>query len=223
MLETKKLENKKYVLTVEGQTEKIYFNWLQEKINNCADRKYNVLIDSKVEQSPRSFYKSITAKANPEVFHICDVESTSKEHIDKFERILSEMKESKKQKNIKYILGYSNFTFELWLILHKQNCNGPLTKRQDYITQINKCFCNSGERFENLEQFKQKSSLEKSFKQLSLDDVKKAIERAEKITKANEQNHKQLIKHSGYSYYRENPALSIHEVVKRILVECGVF
>lgn len=49
MLETKKLENKKYVLTVEGQTEKIYFNWLQEKINNCADRKYNVLIDSKVE------------------------------------------------------------------------------------------------------------------------------------------------------------------------------
>lgn len=102
-------------------------------------------------------------------------------------------------------------------------CNGPLTKRQDYITQINKCFCNSGERFENLEQFKQKSSLEKSFKQLSLEDVKKAIDRAEKITKANEQNHKQLIKHSGYSYYRENPALSIHKVVKKILVECGVF
>ena len=66
-------------------------------------------------------------------------------NIDKFERILSEIKESKKQKNINYLLGYSNFTFELWLILHKQNCNGPLTKRQDYITQINKCFCNSGE------------------------------------------------------------------------------
>ena len=121
------------------------------------------MINSKVEQSPRSFYKKLTPTSNPEVFHICDVESTSKEHIDKFEKILSEMKESKKQKNINYLLGYSNFTFELWLILHKQNCNRPLTKRQDYITQINKCSCNSGERFENLEQFKQKSSLDAKF------------------------------------------------------------
>lgn len=38
----------------------------------------------------------------------------------------------------------------------------------------------------------------------------------------NVRNGKKLTKYSGYSYYRENPSLSIHEVVKRMLSECGV-
>lgn len=29
-------------------------------------------------------------------------------------------------KDIKYQLGYSNFTFELWIIVHKTDCNGVL-------------------------------------------------------------------------------------------------
>ena len=70
-------------------------------------------IIAKVQQSPRSFYKGVNSKTTPEIIHICDVESTSKEHIDKFEGILKEMKEAKTLKNIRYRLGYSNFTFEL--------------------------------------------------------------------------------------------------------------
>jgi hypothetical protein len=31
------------------------------------------------------------------------------------------MKEAKTQKKITYYLGYSNFTFELWMVLHKRN------------------------------------------------------------------------------------------------------
>ena len=34
------LENKKYVLTVEGETEKIYFQWLRDKINECKKVHY---------------------------------------------------------------------------------------------------------------------------------------------------------------------------------------
>lgn len=49
-------------------------------------------IIAKVQQSPRSFYKGVNSKTTPEIIHICDVESTSKEHIDKFEGILKEMK-----------------------------------------------------------------------------------------------------------------------------------
>ena len=38
------LETKKYVLTVEGETEQWYFNWLKDQINHCEDKKYNVAI-----------------------------------------------------------------------------------------------------------------------------------------------------------------------------------
>lgn len=56
------------------------------------------------------------------VIHICDIESNGEYHTDKFQNILKEMSEVKKQKNINYQLGYSNFTFELWIILHKKDC-----------------------------------------------------------------------------------------------------
>lgn len=57
---------------------------------------------------------------------------------------------------------------------------------------------------------------------LHLNDVKDAIKRADILTEQNVKNNKKMVKHSGYAYYRDNPSLSIHEVVKRILVECGV-
>ena len=48
------LETKKFVLTLEGETEMWYFLWLKDQINQCEDRKYNVSIVPKVQQSPRS-------------------------------------------------------------------------------------------------------------------------------------------------------------------------
>ncbi len=99
------LETKKYVLTVEGETERWYFLWLRDQINKDEKRTYNVSIVAKVQQSPRSFYKGTNARVTPEIMHICDVESTDKYHLDKFEGVLEEMREADKEKNIKYRLG----------------------------------------------------------------------------------------------------------------------
>ena len=110
---SKKLETKKFVFTVEGETEQWYLGWLRDQINSCGTRTYNVAIDARVQQSPKKFFKGLTAKSTPVVFHICDVESDDPVHVEKFRNILSEMKEAKTQKNISYRLGYSNFTFEL--------------------------------------------------------------------------------------------------------------
>ena len=38
-----KLETKKFVFTVEGDTEQWYLLWLRDQINQCENRKYNVL------------------------------------------------------------------------------------------------------------------------------------------------------------------------------------
>lgn len=95
------------------------------------------------KRETKKFYKTVNAKTTPEAFHICDVESNEPFHVEKFRNILSEMKEAKTQKKMTYRLGYSNFAFELWMVLHKRN-------------------------------------------------------------------------------YRDNPALSIHEAVRTILMDCGV-
>lgn len=145
------LETKKYTLTVEGETEKWYFLWLRDQINKYKNRIYNVSIVPKVQQSPRSFYKGTNAKITPEVFHICDVESTDFIHTENFREVLKEMKEAKTLKKIKYHLGYSNFTFELWIILHKQDCFGPFDNRKQYLVPIQKCF---KEKFEDLDHYK---------------------------------------------------------------------
>ena len=214
-----KLETKKFVFTVEGETEQWYLLWLRNQINQTEGRKYNVAIDAKVQQSPKKFYKTVNAKTTPEVFHICDVESGDPVHMEKFQNILSEMKEARVQKRIAYRLGYSNFTFELWMVLHKRDCNGSLSHRRQYLEHINKAF---GESFENLDQYKHEDEFKRCLAKLSLDDVKKAIGRADVICANNEKDGKMVHQYKGYSYYRDNPALSIHDAVSMIFDECGI-
>ena len=214
-----KRETKKYVFTVEGETEQWYLYWLRDQINKCESRQYNVAIDAKVQQSPKKFYKTVNAKTTPEAFHICDVESNEPVHVEKFRNILSEMKEAKTQKKITYQLGYSNFAFELWMVLHKRNCNGSLSHRRQYLEHINKAF---GESFENLDQYKHEDEFKRCLGKLSLDDVIEAIGRADAICDSNKKDGKVLLQYKGYSYYRDNPALSIHDAVRTILKDCGV-
>lgn len=216
---TERLYTKKYTLSVEGETEKLYFGWLEKQINTDQTRTCNVSIEAKVQQSPRRFYRSLIAKTVSQAIHICDIESAEPVHIQKFQNILSEMKEAKLQKNINYLLGYSNFSFELWLILHRQDCNGSFIHRKQYLAPI----CNAfGEHFGTLDDYKQKDAFERCLNKLNLADVRAAVRRAEGITEFNRQSRKILQQYKGYSYYQDNPSLSIHLVIKKILGECGV-
>ena len=208
----------KYVLTVEGETEKWYFDWLSEKIKACDAISDTVSIKATVQQSPIKFAKRINNLTTPTIFHICDVESKEPEHVEKFKSILKEMKKAKTDKGIVYILGYSNFTFELWMVLHKQSCNGHLTNRAQYLSHINKVF---NEELEDLDKYKAYDAFHRCLSKLSLEDVKAAIDRAETITKMNKEDGVKVNYHYGYKYYDENPSLSIWEVVKKILFDCG--
>lgn len=217
---SERLQTLKYTLTVEGETEQWYFQWLRDQINSCPERTYNISVNAKVQQSPERFYKGTTRKVTPEVTHICDMESNEKVHVEKFQRILSEMKDAKSNKNIIYSLGYSNYTFELWMVLHKIDCNGPISHRTQYLRPINRAF---EENFEDLSHFKQENNFKRCLSQLNLNDVKAAIKRAERITKNNEQDQAKVKLHyKGYTYFRDNPSLSVHEKVRKMLTECGV-
>jgi len=212
-------ETKQFFFTVEGETEQWYLLWLRDKINSDKKATYKVSIVPKVQQSPLKFAKGVTAKSVPRVVHICDIESNDDVHVQKFQRILSELKEAKKAKGISYGLGYSNFTFELWMVLHKKNCNGPLNVRTQYLNHINQAY---GEHFENLEQYKHENYFKRCLEALELADVREAIRRAKSIMEKNKTDGKQYIQYKGFKYYKENPALTIYEAVEGILLECGL-
>ena len=96
---------------------------------------------------------------------------------------------------------------------------GPFNNRKQYLAPIQQAF---GEKFENLDHYKQESAFKRCLEKLSLNDVKDALRRADKIAEQNVKDRKKLVNLCGYSYYRNNPALSINEVVKKIFTECGV-
>lgn len=207
----------KYYFSVEGETEKWYLDWLQEAINRAPAATHRVSIISK-KKNPVAFAKSLSVLSKTEVTDLFDYESDDIVHVDKFIGRLDYLKKaSTLGKQIRFSLGYSNFTFELWMILHKIDCNGSLTHRRNYCRYINRAF---SEEFENLGQYKQEANFKRVLGRISLGDVGAAIARSKAIIARNEQNGLVLQQYRGYRYYRENPSLSVWVAIEKILRDC---
>ena len=78
------------------------------------------------------------------------------------------------------------------------------------------------EYFENLDEYKQKDNFKRVLNQLSLDDVKMAIQRSGQLMIRNQEKGFLRYQYKTYSYYAENPSLSIWESIKKIMTECGI-
>ena len=216
----KKICNK-YYLSVEGETEQWYFKRLQELINNKEELPYNVKFYIKIKKSITSMAKSISAPYKMKAFHICDYESNEGVHKKQFNKILEELSNVDKiNKNLNYKLGYSNFSFDLWIILHKKQQKGSVTHRKQYVNGINKVY---NEKFKFIDDYKEKKNFKRILQKIKLEDVIFAIKNAKEIRKMNEDNSKGKCKIYGkFKYYTENPDLTINECVEQILKECGV-
>lgn len=208
---------RKYFFTVDGETEQWYLQWLENQINSETASKYKVDLDCPI-QEPLKRAKSLNLTQKILITHICDYESDEEVHTIKFQKTLDAMKESESLgKQIKYMLGYSNFTFELWMILHKIDCNGSLTHRRNYLVHINRAY---NENFEDLKQYKHEANFKRVLNKIALSDVRNAIIRSKGIIKRNEENGYTFHEYKGYKYYRENPSLAIGETIERILCDC---
>lgn len=214
-------ENRRYTFTVEGETEKWYLEWLQNCLNSQPQAKYVVKIVSSIQQNPKEYAKRIIPISTPKITHFCDYESNNSEHTKKFANILAQLKSASSVvgKSFHYCLGYSNYTFELWMILHKQDCNTIFTDRSQYLGPINKAF---HENFLSLKQYKEEKNFKRCLAKLSLDNVKQAIRRSKEIMDSNQRNGFQEQEHKGYHYYRENPSLTVWKAIEDILKECGL-
>ncbi|MGN0244203.1 MAG: RloB domain-containing protein [Lachnospiraceae bacterium] len=209
---------KKYFFTVEGETEKWYLEWLRDRINECEEATYKVSFDIQVQKNPLKRAKSLAVTSKTEIWHLSDYESDEPIHVKQFTEVMDKMKAaSNLGKQLSYKFGYTNLTFDLWVILHKAACNGAQAHRKNYINSLNQVY---GEKFENMDEYKHEDNFKRCLGQLSLDNVRNAIDRANKIMVRNQENGYRLYEYKGYKYYKENPSLTINVIIEKILKDC---
>lgn len=214
----KRKSTKKYFFTVEGETEKWYLEWLRYIINECEEATYKVSFDVQVQKNPLKRAKSLSVTGKTEIWHLSDYESDEPIHVKQFTETMDNMKSaSNLGKQISYKLGYTNLTFDLWIILHKATCNGSQAHRKNYISPLNQAY---GEKFENMDEYKHEDNFKRCLGQLSIDNVRNAIDRGNKIMTRNRENGYRLYEYKGYKYYKENPSLAINEIIEKILKDC---
>ena len=213
-----KKTTKKYYFSVEGETEHWYLKWLQDLINANEEARYKVSFECPVNKNPYKYAKKLNVLNKTEIYHFFDYEGDEEMYVQRFKNAMDNMKKAQNAgKQITYKSGYSNLTFDLWVILHMTNCNGAYAHRKNYLTTINRAF---DESFESMDEFKEEDKFKRCLKKLELSNVIDAIERAKKIMKRNQDNGYKLHEYKGYKYYKENPALAVWEAIEKILKEC---
>ena len=215
----KKISNE-YFLSVEGETEKWYFEHLQNLINNTAELPRKVKFNIKINKSIISVAKAISPIYDTTAFHICDYESNEEIHQKQFNKVLKELKDVKTiKKKLNYQLGYSNFAFDLWIILHKQQQIAPVLHRKQYVNGINRAY---NENFQFINDYKIEKNFKRVLSQISLNDVIRAVENGNEIRLHNEQHANGKCRIYGqFKYYTTNPDLTINGCIEQILKECG--
>lgn len=209
---------KKYYFSVEGETEQWYLKWLQDIINHTEESAYKVSFDCPVQKNPIKRAKSLVVTKKTEIYHISDYESDEPIHVREFTETMDNMKKAKELgKQINYKFGYSNLTFDLWIVLHKADCNASFAHRKHYLVPLNRAY---GENFESMDEYKHENNFKRCLSKLNISDVNSAINRAKSIMKKNAENRLLLHEYKGYKYYKENPSLMIWEAIEKILIEC---
>lgn len=213
---SKRKTTKKYYFSVEGETEKWYLEWLKNKINEVASCKVTMNIE--IQKNPLKMAKKLAITEKTEIWHISDYESNEQIHVNQFRETIDNMKKAMNiGKKIQYKFGYSNFTFDLWIILHKIDCYRAFTHRRNYIHLLNQAY---NESFENMDQYKHEDNFKRCLNILSIEDVKSAIKRAYAIMKNNILNGYSIQEYKGYKFYNENPSLELHKIIEKILKDC---
>lgn len=213
-------KTKKYYFSVEGETENWYFTWLQQKINQDLESKYTVSFDCSIQKNPVKRVKSLSIIEKTTIYHISDYESDDPIHVKEFIETMDNMKKAQTLgKKIVYKFGYTNLTFDLWIVLHKSNCNGLVTHRKKYLNPINRAY---NKNFENMDEYKKEDNFKNLLNTITIDDVITAINRGKVIMQGNKDNGHKLYSYKKYDYYKENPSLAIHEIIEKILKDCGL-
>lgn len=209
------------IITYEGETERWYFEWLQHLINKTDGRCLNVEFDFSKTLSPDSYAKRVSALFDGQKwYHLIDRESASDSDTARFRNSIESLKRVRSIKScFSPILGYSNSSFELWMLLHIMDYRRSTSCAEDYWKDLKKGF--HLDDVSKFEFYKSEDVFKKILSGLTIENVIQAIKRAEALEKDNQKT--ETLKRIGkYEYYDNSPSLSVHKVVKDILKDVGL-
>ena len=221
-------ESRQFNISVEGiNCEKMYFDHLAALINTSGQNKFNASMNCR-KASPSSFAKRNAHKdtgchrgKNLPYLHIQDIEDYyDDDERKKFYALLDEIRKTETDFGISYALGYTNYTFELWMLLHVADMKAPVIGRTAYLAPINRHFHRS---YTSLDQFKSESEFQGVLDEyVTLDSIRLAVKRAEAIIAQNKADKKKCENYKKFCFFRDNPDVSVHEIIKIIFDVCGV-
>lgn len=200
-----------YIIACEGKNqEKLYFERVQNIINAIDKRKYNILFDfaEPFGGDPkcvveRAINKSIGKTNKAAVFDYDGKKNKYEEAID-----------LGIENNIE--LGYTNYSFDLWLIWHKIDFDACVNCQNDYESEVKRVFGLKANR-----NIKKENAVQEINSQIALQNILDAIDRAEKKGQDNKNNKVAIITVKGNKYY-SNPDTRIHIILKEVLRKANV-
>lgn len=193
---------KTYRCIVEGQQEEMYLRHLQRLFTSFP--KKTITFNTSIG-NPYELGKSYENYDGVCVFDY-DFDKS------RFERNLSDcLKMDKTYKKRKIYHAYSSVCFDLWLVLHKEDYKKCCNKNDAYIDDVRRIY-----KLSPNADIKEEKVIERIMEQITLSDVKKAIERAEKIKQSKEYDTPHYVKE--YRYY-DNPDFSIHIFLKQVIAD----
>lgn len=201
---------KTYLCVCEGQQEKMYLNHVARLIKVFPQKvvTFNSYIDS-----PKRLTKTYEDYDSAAIFDFDFNAVEFERNIRLCDKLNSKCKSTSRKKDRNIYHAYSNVNFDLWLLLHKEDYFHEVSRNDAYIDDVLRIYGLS-----STDDIKNKANLAKILSQITLQDVKDAITRAERIKLHKIEGDGSKI---GNSIIYSNPDFSIHEFLKIVLKESG--
>lgn len=192
-----------YQGSVEGLQEELYFKHLQNLINNSDE--FSKRVSFKFKNVNGGFASNVVHKAK--IYSSTDnLKVAVFDHDFKDDEFIKAIHDCKKY-NI--FPAYSIISFNLFLILHKQDYNRITTPDDNYLKDLRRIY-----KIDSKMHIKSEEGCLKIIKQITLEDVKIAIKRAKKLNDSSMRFKKEIIK----DVY-EQPFLNINKFVEQVFLE----
>lgn len=201
-----------YIVGCEGKNqEKKYFEKVQKIINNISSRKWNVQFDfaEPFGGNPRCVVERTITKSigKTNKMAVFDYDGKKKE----YEEALELASENRIE------LGNTNYCFDLWLILHKEDYFDSVSHQDDYADDLRRIYglpANAN--------IKRESNVDKIIDQIELNDIVEAMKRAAIIIDKNKHTRIPNITSNLLISYYDNPDTQIHLILKTIFDKAGI-
>lgn len=201
---------RKYLCLCEGQQEQMYLDHVARLIK---DHPKKVVTFNAIVESPRQLGKRYENYDAAALFDYDHNDLEFQHNVSTCDDLNRKHKSSRQDNGRCIFHAYSSVNFDLWLILHKEDFHRCVMRNDAYIPEVRRIFG-----LKSTDDIKNKEVMGRILNQITLEDVRTAIRRADIIRDRKLESDQMKI---GNSIVYPNPDFSIHEFLKTVLTASG--